>query len=44
MLIRMLGPEYYHVLAVNRKGNLGLARAIMKKHQPRLLRAISDLE
>jgi len=44
LLIRMLGPEYYHVLAVNRKGNLGLARAIMKKHQPRLLRAISDLE
>lgn len=43
LLIRMLGPEYYHVLAVNRRGNLGLARAIMKKHQPRLLRAISDL-
>ncbi len=44
LLIRMLGPEYYHVLAVNRKGNLGLARAIMKKHQPRLLRAISELD
>ena len=43
LLIRLLGPDYYHVLAVNRKGNLGLARAIMKKHQPRLQRAISEL-
>ncbi|MCI0346839.1 MAG: DUF4388 domain-containing protein [Chloroflexi bacterium] len=43
LLIRMLGSEYYLVLAVRRKGNLGLARAIMKKHQPRLLAAVGEL-
>jgi predicted regulator of Ras-like GTPase activity (Roadblock/LC7/MglB family) len=43
LLIRMLGKEYYHVLAVSRKGNLGLARAIMKKHEPRLLAAVGEL-
>lgn len=43
VLIRMLGPEYYHVLAVGKKGNLGLARAIMKKHGKKLLGAVSDL-
>ena len=43
LLIRMLGTEYYLVLAVRRKGNLGLARAIMKKHQPRLLAAVGEL-
>jgi predicted regulator of Ras-like GTPase activity (Roadblock/LC7/MglB family) len=43
LLIRMLGAEYYHVLAVSRKGNLGLARAIMKKHEPRLLSAVGEL-
>lgn len=43
LLIRMLGAEYYLVLAVRRKGNLGLARAIMKKHQPRLLAAVGEL-
>jgi predicted regulator of Ras-like GTPase activity (Roadblock/LC7/MglB family) len=43
LLIRMLGEEYYHVLAVRRKGNLGLSRAIMKKHQPRLMAALGEL-
>jgi predicted regulator of Ras-like GTPase activity (Roadblock/LC7/MglB family) len=43
LLIRMLGADYYLVLAVRRKGNLGLARAIMKKHQPRLMAAVGEL-
>lgn len=33
VLLRMLGPDYYQGLAVNRAGNLGLARALMKKYQ-----------
>lgn len=43
VLIRRMGDEYYHVLAVGRKGNLGLARAIMKKYEPKLLESIGDL-
>ncbi|HEX4953305.1 MAG TPA: DUF4388 domain-containing protein [Thermoanaerobaculia bacterium] len=43
VLIRPMGQEYYHVLAVSRKGNLGLARAIMKKYGPKLLSAIGEL-
>lgn len=43
VLIRPMGAEYYHVLAVGRKGNLGLARAIMKKYEPKLLAAIGEL-
>lgn len=43
LLMRMLGGEYYHVLAVRRKGNLGLSRAIMKRHQPRLMAAVGEL-
>lgn len=43
VLIRPMGAEYYHVLAVGRKGNLGLARAIMKKYEPKLLTAIGEL-
>lgn len=43
VLLRMLGSEYYHVLAVGRKGNLGLARAIMKKYEARLLSAVGEL-
>lgn len=43
LLMRMLGGEYYHVLAVRRKGNLGLSRAIMKRHQSRLMAAVGEL-
>jgi predicted regulator of Ras-like GTPase activity (Roadblock/LC7/MglB family) len=43
LLIRLMGAEYYHFLAITRKGNLGLARAIMKKYETALLRSISDL-
>lgn len=43
LLIRLLGAEYYQILAISRKGNLGLARAIMKKLQPGLLDAVQEL-
>jgi predicted regulator of Ras-like GTPase activity (Roadblock/LC7/MglB family) len=43
ILIRPMGNDYYHVLAVGRRGNLGLARAIMKKYEPKLLAAVGDL-
>ena len=40
ILVRMLGSEYCHVLAISRKGNLGLARAIMKKYEPLFVEAL----
>lgn len=43
LLIRMLGAEYYQVLVVSRRGNLGLARVLMKKYEPRLLEALGGL-
>ncbi len=43
VLIRPMGKDYYHVLAVGRRGNLGLARAIMKKYEPKLLAAVGEL-
>lgn len=42
ILVRMLGVEYCHVLAISRKANLGLARAIMKKYEQVLLEAVKD--
>lgn len=42
ILIRMLGAEYCHVLAITRKGNLGLARAIMKKYEKVLLSGVAE--
>ena len=42
ILIRMLGTQYCHVLAITRKGNLGLARAIMKKYEAVLLEVVGD--
>lgn len=43
VLLRVLGGDYYHGLAVTRRGNLGLARALMKKYEPELLRALGEL-
>ncbi len=43
ILVRMIGNEYYHVLVAGREGNLGLARAIMKKFQPSLERALGQM-
>jgi predicted regulator of Ras-like GTPase activity (Roadblock/LC7/MglB family) len=39
VLIRLLGSDFCHVLAVSRRGDLGLARAIMRKYLPALLQA-----
>lgn len=43
LLIRLLGTEYYHGLAIGRDGNLGLSRAIIKKYAPRFLEVIGYL-
>jgi predicted regulator of Ras-like GTPase activity (Roadblock/LC7/MglB family) len=44
ILLRLLGDsEYYHFMAITRRGNLGLARALMKKHAPTILRAVGGL-
>jgi predicted regulator of Ras-like GTPase activity (Roadblock/LC7/MglB family) len=40
-LIRMLGATHYHLLAISRQGNLGLARVIMKRYEPQFLQAIA---
>ncbi len=43
ILIRKLGQKHYYGVALNRTGNLGLARVIMKKHEVRFLEALKDL-
>lgn len=43
ILIRLLGREYCHLLAISRQGNLGLGRVLMKKYAPELLAAVGDL-
>jgi len=44
ILLRLLGAsEYYHFMAITRRGNLGLARALMKKYAPAILRAVGGL-
>ncbi|MEN0067387.1 MAG: hypothetical protein AAGA48_34975 [Myxococcota bacterium] len=43
LLIRMLGTDYYHGLAIARSGNLGLCRAIIKKYATRFLDEIANL-
>jgi predicted regulator of Ras-like GTPase activity (Roadblock/LC7/MglB family) len=44
ILLRLLGDsEYYHFMAITRRGNLGLARALMKKYAPAILRAVGGL-
>jgi predicted regulator of Ras-like GTPase activity (Roadblock/LC7/MglB family) len=40
LLLRVLGSQYYHCLAVSKRGNLGFARAMMKKFEPQLLAAL----
>ena len=43
ILLRLLGRDYYHGLAIGKDGNLGLARVIMKKHEPVFLEGIKAL-
>jgi predicted regulator of Ras-like GTPase activity (Roadblock/LC7/MglB family) len=40
ILIRVIGKEHYVSLVITRRGTLGLARAILKKHEPALLTAL----
>jgi predicted regulator of Ras-like GTPase activity (Roadblock/LC7/MglB family) len=44
ILLRMLGRNYYHCLAISKKGSLGFARAVMKKFEPPLLAALGDVD
>jgi DNA-binding response OmpR family regulator/predicted regulator of Ras-like GTPase activity (Roadblock/LC7/MglB family) len=44
ILLRMLGRNYYHCLAIGKKGSLGFARAVMKKFEPPLLAALGDVD
>jgi predicted regulator of Ras-like GTPase activity (Roadblock/LC7/MglB family) len=44
LLMRMLGQDYYLGLAISRRGNLGLARAIMNKYSGQLLDVVHELE
>ena len=44
ILLRMLGRNYYHCLAIGKKGSLGFARAVMKKYEPALLSALGEVD
>ncbi len=43
VLMRMLGEKHFQGLAITRKGNVGLARVIMKKYEPLFLEALKEL-
>lgn len=43
VLLRMLGSDYYQGLTVGRAGNLGLARALMKKYEKAFTRFVGGL-
>ncbi len=43
ILLRLLGRDYYHNLAIGKEGNLGLARVIMKKYESVFLDGIKAL-
>ncbi len=43
ILVRQLGEKHYQGVAMTRKGNLGLARVIMKKYEIAFLEALKEL-
>lgn len=43
ILLRLLGKDYYHGLAIGKDGNLGLARVIMRKYERPFLEEIRKL-
>jgi predicted regulator of Ras-like GTPase activity (Roadblock/LC7/MglB family) len=43
LLIRMLGEEHFHGLAITKQSAFGYARSVMKKYEPLLLEAIREL-
>ncbi|HUG61624.1 MAG TPA: hypothetical protein VMP03_07255 [Methylomirabilota bacterium] len=40
ILLRMLGEDYYHCLVIWRSDNLGFARLMMRRAEPRFLAAL----
>lgn len=42
VLLRVLGTNYYHWLAVGRQSSLGLPRFLMRRYQPALLAALGE--
>jgi predicted regulator of Ras-like GTPase activity (Roadblock/LC7/MglB family) len=42
ILLRVIGKEHYVSLVITRRGTLGLARAILKKHEPALLAVLPN--
>ena len=44
LLIRLLGEDHYHWLAVSSEANLALCRLVMRSHEPFLLSGLGDLE
>lgn len=40
LLLREIGTDYYHGLAISKEGNLGMARMLMKRYAPKILEAI----
>jgi predicted regulator of Ras-like GTPase activity (Roadblock/LC7/MglB family) len=44
ILLRMLGREHYHGLAITKMGALGYARSIMRKYEPSFLQALKDFQ
>jgi predicted regulator of Ras-like GTPase activity (Roadblock/LC7/MglB family) len=44
LLIRMLGGNHYHGLAITKMGALGYARSVMRKFEPLLLGALKEFQ
>ncbi|HZF47345.1 MAG TPA: hypothetical protein VE093_01785 [Polyangiaceae bacterium] len=42
LLLRLIGNDHYHGLAITKHGALGYARSVMKKYEPKLLDAINQ--
>lgn len=42
LLLRVIGREHFHGLAITKHGALGYARSVMKKYEPKILEAIYE--
>jgi len=42
VLLRTLGKSYYHCLAIDRRGSLGMPRLLMRRYAPAFLEAIGE--
>ncbi|WP_201328034.1 roadblock/LC7 domain-containing protein [Thermotomaculum hydrothermale] len=43
-LVRKLGNKHFLGVAITKKGNLGLARVIMKKYEPKMEEELAELD